>query len=726
MRAGKNNSLQPTYTNLIQAFNQGIKVVENEICKDYKLAPERLFTIYSPSHTESVSLDLEKVNPRSLSGYLKAEKKEHAGKGERLLMIPIWQETHWAVLVLQINHKNKLVVAKYADTYVSKERGKNDLLSQQLQSIYPKAVIKEHSIYCLNAPGDPAKANTLTVENAKVLINYIYRGKTSLLEPTLASDKAISKFGEQQDREARDFFGTLPNELLAKIDSYFDTELLPPLSKGLYYHSPFGASFKKVKCKVKYLEWNPYVNPTLPGIETQELHHSEYKAAFRNLQKSLLPVETKIIKARMDGSTVVIDRYLDQAIQKSHDKRHNWEWKHKTIRDRLLIIATDAGSTELLGILSCSVEDISRLDLVAYTCQLEHKEDLLDYFWSLVKKDSAESPAWSVILRQRQTDSSKVSSICGLISPQDLAGYYSGTYKSGTFNLRNIGYREIQTLLHAKRLDCLRFLFANGLSEETMAMANSNDNEKSPSPLDVAQYNGDLHSLKLLLQGDLSPEISADADPTFKHLDCLKLLLQYGADPRVVNDFDQDPQLFHFLKVAPTNADPAPLKLCLQYGLDVNLCISGTDGGAKDFSLLTAAIEFGQSACVEVLLQYGANPYLHVIDESSKPTELGTYIYYLREKNLPTCTALVLLARNLYAQSEKGACYKNNSPSLEDAYNADPKTFKRVVKDMLSENSEWRWVTSKMGVKVLLFLAKKAEEEKFNSEFDSSGEFTFS
>ena len=127
------------------------------------------------------------------------------------------------------------------------------------------------------------------------------------------------------------------------------------------------------------------------------------------------------------------------------------------------------------------------------------------------------------------------------------------------------------------------------------------------SLLDYAVYHDRVRCARFLLDNDLSPNnvwtkgTTLTFAVTFKATDCIRLLLEKGADPNLVGQGIQSP-----MSVATMNGDVAALGLMLSHGAKLEVPESnGTH-------LTHVAVVYRRAVSMFWLLEHGANPDIEV------------------------------------------------------------------------------------------------------------------
>ncbi len=380
-----------------------------------------------------------------------------------------------------------------------------------------------------------------------------------------------------------------------------------------------------------YKHYKRYTIPSTPHNKLKE--HDSYKQtkAFKHLYFSLPPKERILIDAAIMGDRKTLINSI----------------KDRALRNRLLIIAACQGDKALLGSLGCKVEDIDRLALVNFSTYPKHRQDVLDYFWSLVKSPSPKQftdedlVRWAVMLNQpdeltkllekNQTLASKANQY--RITPHMIATYYR--YKA-----------------------CTEILEKNGATPTEI------------TPELIKQFNGSL----------IEAVRSIKAIGKVAHLNSALILLANGAIPDYQNISDRTAILI-LIEAGDTEA----LRFLLPHVVDVNV------RGRRRSTALIHAVAYKNTNAVSLLLEYNANPNLK---NTFKKTALDEAARMAFDTGEAAC--LLTVAMFLKPSSEVP------TPALVYALSYAPDYFHPLIKNIL--NGQWPWVTEGMELKLLAAL----------------------
>ena len=416
-------------------------------------------------------------------------------------------------------------------------------------------------------------------------------------------------------------WGKTPDEIPFRVASYLTIDKLSiPLNKRLYsiFNDP-------AIWKAQYHRWNRYINPIFPGMQTEE--PANHREALMKLIKNLSPIDKKIIRAYINGDSATIKHLSDQTELKAQ------------VRDRLLMIAAADSNINLLNELECTLEEVGRLELVIYAGHAENKQDVLNYFWGLLKPNESvvKKLIWSAILNQ-------CNFLPEILEEKPFFIHYDnfeGAYGISPFMFATYyGHSEYLNQIEAAQIESPNTTF-------------------------------DPNKQMLISSSVVAPVLAGAAEAN--RLDCLRFLLTLRANPNAADETG-----CVALMDASLAGNTACVELLLQH--DASIDIEGLGKTA-----LINASSNGHTDCVELLLQHGANPNL----QNSLALELASKYGH------NACAALLRLAMSLNPSESV------NKPTLQSAYEAHPKTFKRVVRDMLNkDDGKWK-ITEKMREQLL-------------------------
>lgn len=159
------------------------------------------------------------------------------------------------------------------------------------------------------------------------------------------------------------------------------------------------------------------------------------------------------------------------------------------------------------------------------------------------------------------------------------------------------------------------------------------------------EYNCDIEKIEALLKNGEDPNtVDYDNGSTllqyaiyFGHLECVKLLIRYGANPNIKNDFGFTP-----MHSATDNAEC--LIFLLDHGADINV------ESPRNITLLHAAASYNNKESMKILLERGGMELIHVkndegitfldlINDDKLKKEIEDYIQELSTLDIkePSC-----------------------------------------------------------------------------------------